>query len=76
VAVTEPTDQQRAAFAAGRAAFTEGLPLGSCPHKLVAVDEDPQQLGALWVRGYSQARQQAGAARPVLRHFELKPREA
>lgn len=59
---TPPTDVQRAAYAAGRAAFAEGLPLTACPHR--HGEDDPEGLRTLWVRGYSDAGERAGAPVP------------
>lgn len=65
MAVTEPTQEQRDAYAAGRAAFDAGQPITACPHKMVSVDEDPLQLGKLWVRGFVQAREVSGTPREL-----------
>ena len=56
----EPSEKQRAAFAAGGSAYAAGFPSTVCPHPIVGPEEDREQLGLLWVRGYVQRRQATG----------------
>lgn len=61
----EPTTKQRAAFQAGRDAYTAKFDSSVCPYTVGP--GDPLQLAQLWLRGYVQARHEAEGLRAPFR---------